>query len=198
MAGKVEEKRKVLREKLITLAQAKIAQDGIGALRARDLAKEAGCATGAIYNIFDDLTDLILTVNALTFHRLAEAVTAALHSVSPTPLEQLIAMGEAYHAFAAQNFQSWRAIFEVERDPAQARPEWYLADLAHLCWYIDGPLAKALPDMDPDQRQLFTRTLFTSVHGIVLLGLDRTSATVEEDAINEMIQLLLRQAVRPL
>lgn len=198
MAGKVEEKRKVLREKLISIAQVKIATEGLGALRARDLAKEAGCATGAIYNVFHDLPDLVLTVNAKTFHQLASHVTAALHAADDAPLAQLIAMGEAYHDFAARNYLSWRAIFDVERDPSQPPPDWYLAELAHLFSYIDKPLQAALPDMPDDQRQLFTRTLFTSVHGIVMLGLDDTSAAVQTSAINAMINLLLKQAVRPL
>lgn len=58
MAGKVAEKRKALRENLIVLAEKQITQQGLSSLRARDLAKAAGCATGAIYNVFDDLSDL--------------------------------------------------------------------------------------------------------------------------------------------
>ena len=198
MAGKVAEKRKALRENLILLAEKKITQDGLSALRARDLAKEAGCATGAIYNVFDDLSDLVLTVNARTFHRLAADVTAALDDAPKDPMDQLIAMGEAYHQFAATNYKSWRAIFDVERDPTTPPPQWYLDELAHLFSYIDRPLAAALPDMDPQARHLFTRTLFTSVHGIVMLGLDDTSAAVQSTAINTMIRLLLTHAARPL
>lgn len=198
MAGKVAEKRKVLRETLIALAERTISHEGLSALRARDLAKEAGCAVGAIYNVFDDLTDLVLTVNARTFHRLAADVTAALGKAPDNALDQLIAMGEAYHVFAAQNYPSWRAIFDVDRDPAKAPPEWYLQELAHLFSYIDKPLARALPDMAADERQLFVRTLFTSVHGIVMLGLDPRSAAVRKEDIDTMIHLLLKHAVRPL
>lgn len=198
MAGKVAEKRKALREALIVLAEKKIAEDGLPALRARDLAKDAGCAVGAIYNVFDDLPDLVLTVNARTFHRLAAFVTAALDSASDAPLDQLISMGESYHHFAQANYKSWRAIFDVERDPAKPPPQWYLDELSHLFSYIDKPLAAALPDMDPGERHLFTRTLFTSVHGIVMLGLDARSAAVQSTSINTMIRLLLSHAVRPL
>lgn len=198
MAGKVAEKRKALRENLIVLAEKQITQQGLSSLRARDLAKAAGCATGAIYNVFDDLSDLILTVNARTFHSLAADVTAALSAAPDVPLDQLIAMGLAYHSFAAGNYNAWRAIFDVERDPTTLPPEWYLQELAHLFGIIDGPLSSALPDMDPAERQLFTRTLFTSVHGIVMLGLDDTSAAVQSDAIETMIKLLLTHAVRPL
>lgn len=198
MAGKVAEKRKALRENLIVLAEQKIAEDGLAALRARDLAKEAGCAVGAIYNVFDDLSDLVLTVNARTFHRLAADVTAALDNASENPLDQLISMGESYHQFALENYKSWRAIFDVERDPTTPPPQWYLDELSHLFSYIDKPLTTALPAMDPAERQLFTRTLFTSVHGIVMLGLDVRSAAVQSTAINTMIRLLLTHAVRPL
>jgi len=106
MAGKVAEKRKALKENLILLADAKIKQDGLAALRARDLAQEAGCATGAIYNVFDDLSELILSVNARTFHRLAADVTAALDDAPKDALDQLIAMGDAYHQFARENYLS--------------------------------------------------------------------------------------------
>jgi len=198
MAGKVAEKRKALRENLIILAERKITKEGLSALRARDLAKEAGCATGAIYNVFDDLPDLVLTVNARTFHRLAEAVTAELDKAPDNALDQLIAMGEAYHQFALNNYLSWRAIFDVERDPTTPPPDWYLQELAHLFSYIDKPLSAALPNMNAEERQLFVRTLFTSVHGIVMLGLDDTSAAVQSEAINKMIRLLLTHAVRPL
>lgn len=198
MAGKVAEKRKALKASLITLAEQKITKEGLSGLRARDLAKEAGCATGAIYNVFDDLSDLILTVNARTFHRLAANVTSALDQAPDDTLDQLIAMGEAYHTFARNNYFSWRAIFDVERDPSTPPPQWYLDELAHLFSYIDRPLSVAMPDMDTDTRRLFVRTLFTSVHGIVVLGLDDTSAAVEGTAIDSMIRLLLTHAVRPL
>ena len=198
MAGKVAEKRKALRENLIILAERKIATEGLSSLRARDLAKEAGCATGAIYNVFDDLSDLVLTVNARTFHRLAADVTKALDESTDDTLDQLIAMGEAYHQFAVNNYLSWRAIFDVDRDPTTPPPDWYLQELAHLFSYIDKPLALALPDMSPEDRQLFVRTLFTSVHGIVMLGLDARSAAVQAESINRMIRLLLTHAVRPL
>ncbi len=45
MAGKVEARRAVLRDALIEHAQARIQADGLRHLRARDLARDAGCAS---------------------------------------------------------------------------------------------------------------------------------------------------------
>lgn len=193
MASKTEARRKELRENLIVIAERTIAQDGLSALRARDLAKEAGCAVGAIYNVFGDLTDLTLAVNARTFHRLGADVAEALAEAPEDPVEQLVVMAQAYHRFAAENHLSWRALFDVERAPGEAAPDWYLQEMGQLFAYIADPLAVIFPDRDSTELALLTRALFSSVHGIVLLGLDEASAGVSSKNIDQMIALVLRQ-----
>lgn len=193
MASKTETRRQQLRDALIVIAERTIASDGLTALRARDLASEAGCAVGAIYNVFGDLTDLVLAVNARTFHRLGADVAASLADAPQDPVEQLVIMAQAYHRFAAQNHLSWRALFDVERAPGAAAPEWYLAEMGQLFTYISDPLAVIFPDRDSAELALLTRALFSSVHGIVLLGLDEASAGVPSGDIDRMIALVLRQ-----
>ena len=86
MASKTQARREALRSNLIEIAERTISNDGLRALRARDLAKEAGCAVGAIYNVFGDLTDLTLAVNARTFQRLGADVAAALADAPQDPV----------------------------------------------------------------------------------------------------------------
>ncbi len=193
MAGIVEKRRSALRIRLIDIAEATITADGLGALRARDLAAQAGCAVGAIYNVFGDLTDLVLAVNARTFEALGAAVSEALAEAPADPVEQLVAMSGAYHRFAAANLNGWQALFDVDRPAGQDAPDWYLSEMARLLAYIDTPLASIFPGMGAQDRALMTRALFSSVHGIVLLGLDRASSGVPAEQIDHMIGLLLRQ-----
>ncbi len=193
MAGKVAERRAALRENLIEIAERTIANEGLNALRARDLAAEAGCAVGAIYNVFGDLNDLVLTVNARTFHRLGADVAEALADAPQDPVEQLVVMAQAYHGFAAGNHLSWRALFDVERAPGEAAPDWYLKEMGQLFAYISDPLAVIFPDRATEELGLLTRALFSSVHGIVLLGLDQASSGVPSGDIDRMIALVLRQ-----
>ncbi len=193
MASKTEARREALRTNLIEIAERTIATEGLRALRARDLAKEAGCAVGAIYNVFGDLTDLTLAVNARTFHRLGADVAAALADAPQDPVEQLVIMAQAYHHFAAANHLSWRALFDVERPAGEAAPDWYLQEMGRLFAYISDPLAVIFPDRTPEDLALLTRALFSSVHGIVLLGLDEASAGVPTEDIDRMIALVLRQ-----
>lgn len=191
MAGKVEIRRAALRDSLIQHAEARIIADGLKNLRARDLAKDAGCALGAIYNVFGDLNDLVLTVNARTFKRLGAAVAESLADAPQDATQQLIVMSHAYHQFAAQNFNAWRALFDIERDQGEAAPDWYLTEMGQLFAYIDAPLSVIFPQHDDETRALLTKGLFSSVHGIVLLGLEEASAGVPSAHVDEMISLLL-------
>lgn len=192
MAGKVEIRRAALRDALIQHAEASIEADGLKHLRARDLAKDAGCALGAIYNVFGDLNDLVLAVNARTFKRLGAAVAETLADAPQDATEQLIVMSHAYHRFAAENFNLWRALFDIERAKGEAAPDWYLQEMGQLFAYIDAPLSVIFPDHGPQKRALLTKALFSSVHGIVLLGLDEASAGVPAAQLDEMISLILR------
>jgi AcrR family transcriptional regulator len=190
MAGKVEARRAVLRDTLIAHAETRIKADGLKNLRTRDLAKDAGCALGAIYNVFGDLNDLVLAVNARTFHRLGAAVAETLAQAPQNATQQLIVMSHAYHRFAAENFNAWRALFDIERPAGEAAPDWYLAEIGQLFAYIDAPVSVLFPDHDAQKRALLTKALFSSVHGIVLLGLDEASAGVPAAQLDEIISFI--------
>lgn len=193
MAGKVETRRAALRTALISHAKKRIADNGLKNLRARDLANDAGCALGAIYNVFGDLGDLVLAVNAETFESLGSSVAESLAEAPLTPTDQLVAMAQAYHHFAAAHYHLWRALFDIERPAGEAAPDWYLAEMEQLFAYIDAPLSVLFPDHVPEQRALLTKALFSSVHGIVLLGLDEASAGVPAPQLDKMISLVLNQ-----
>ena len=183
------------RDRLVEIAERRIAEDGLAALRARDLAKDAGCALGAIYNVFGDLGDLILAVNARTFRALGADVAEALADAPEDPAEQLVVMGHAYHAFAAANPGLWRALFDFDRPEGETAPAWYLEEMGRLFAYIEAPIRGLIPELAEEDRALFVRALFSSVHGIVLLGLEEASGGVPKDQLDRMIELTLRRMV---
>lgn len=190
MAGKVAERRAALRVKLIDSAQAQIEAGGLSSLKARDLAKEAGCALGAIYNVFDDLTALVLEVNGRTFKKLGAAVSASFDGNEP-PKARLILMSNAYLDFAAAHPKLWRALFDIEMAADGPVPQWYLAALAGLFGNIRTPLAELYPEMEAHELDLMTRAMFSAVHGIVLLGLENRISGVPPEHIRTMITQVL-------
>lgn len=194
MAGKVAARKAALREKLIDLAEEQIATGGVVALRARALAQEAGCAVGAIYTHFEDLNALALEVNGRTFRRLGDDVAAAMQvSRHGSPNERLIAMSHAYLAFAADQPLLWRALFDVQMSVEQEVPQWYLDALGGLFAFIAGPLAELFPEKTAQDLDLLTRALFSSVHGIVLLGLEQRISGVPVGQLRVMLSQVLEQ-----
>lgn len=185
------DRRRDLRDRLTAIAEARIAAQGLAALRARDLAAEAGCALGAIYTAVGDLGELVLAVNARTFARLGAEAGAALARAPDDPAGRLIAMAQFYHRFAAGNRHLWRALFDLDRPEGTTAPDWYRAEMERLLALIEGPVAALAPDLPPQDRALLARALFSSVHGIVLLGLDRAQSGVPEAEIDRMLALTL-------
>lgn len=189
--SKTDIRREGLRLVLIDCAERVVATQGLPALKARDLAAQAGCSVGAIYNVFADLGDLAMAVNGRTFQRLGAEVSAALAGRSLSPRNSLVAMSHAYLHFARQNTHSWRALFDLKMSTDGPVPQWYLEALGKLFAMIAQPLRQIFPTWDAAQIDLMTRTLFSAVHGIVLLGLEKRISGVPQDQIEQMISLLL-------
>ena len=125
MSEKTEKRRAELRTRLVDAAEAAIVADGIAAVKARDLAKQANCAVGAIYNVFADMTQLVMAVNGRTFQRLGQEVEAELaHRTDALPADQLVSIALTYLHFASDNKNTWRALFEVEMSTDQPVPHW--------------------------------------------------------------------------
>ncbi|MCF4123971.1 TetR/AcrR family transcriptional regulator [Methylobacterium sp. SyP6R] len=194
-----DERRERLRTALIDAAEAAIAADGLSALKARDLAKEVGCAVGAIYTAFPDLDALILMVNLRTLALFERAITAV--PIAPAPegaatsaerdaaVETLIRLAVAYLHFAAGNRPRWRALFQHR--VTHALPDWYLVEQVRLFRYIEAPLRVLRPDLRDRERALLARSLFSATHGLVSLGLDEKLMVLSEPVLRGQIEIVV-------
>lgn len=187
-----------LRARLIEIAEARINAEGISGLRARDLAREAGCALGAIYNVFADLNQLVLAVNGRTFLRLGDQVRRTVEAQpDPAPIAQLIAMAEGYRAFATENRNAWLALFDLRMSSDADVPDWYWQEMGTLFDIIATPLRALHPDQSPEDLDLLVRTLFSAVHGIVLLGVEKRISGVPDERVAQMLALLVTKTAAP-
>ena len=194
MAHKTEARRQDLYNRLLDLGEATIIARGLPALKARELAAQAGCSVGAIYNVFPDLHHLALAINGRTFKRLGSQVTDAtsLHSAT-TPSARLVAMGLAYLDFASQNTNAWTALFEIDMAVSEEIPDWYMAALENLFDHIRQPVHELRPELSPDDIEFLVRGLFSSIHGIVWLGLQKRISAVPTAELSRMITLILSE-----
>ena len=174
------ERHTVLREQLIDAAERTIASKGLAALKARGLAQEVGCAIGTIYNVFPHLDELVLCVGLRTFASLEAALARPPHRHRSLggPIEDLVRLALAYLEFAATHTMRWRALFEHRMSENRALPEWFVERQHQLFAQVERPLGALLPELDQEARRILARTVFSAVHGVVVLGLEEKLASL--------------------
>ena len=190
------ERRSLLRQKLTEAAEQVIATEGLPALKARDLARAARCATGAIYNVFPDLDALILTVNLRTLVLFEAAIagsseTPARAASAEEAVASLVRLALAYLAFAEDHRLRWQALFQHRIQSGEV-PDWYRAEQGRLFRYIEAPLARLCPSLGEADLALRARSLFSCTHGLVSLGVDERLMPLPRATLAQEIELLVR------
>ena len=189
------ERREKLRESLIQAAERMIAGRGLAGLKTRDLAREIGCANGAVYNLVADVDELILRVGSRTLLRLDEALSTAESKGEPSPQDQLVHIALAYCEFAAENLELWRALFEHRMEADKTLPDWSVDDQMQLFRHVYQPLATLFPKRSPEELGITARSLFSAVHGMVALGLEQKLVAVPLPALRKEIAGLVRAMI---
>ncbi|MDA7965438.1 TetR-like C-terminal domain-containing protein [Ruegeria sp.] len=185
-------KREILKENLLNAAESRIESDGLAALRARDVTKDAGCALGSLYNAYEDLDLLILAVNARTLGRLHATLQEAA-AARQKPEDKLLALAMSYLDFAADNLTLWAALFDHRMPSNVPVPQWHLDNHTQLIGEIIGPLAQLYPDLDEATLTLRARTVFAATQGIVRLSLEGRFVALDPDSVRAELSAFLRQ-----
>jgi AcrR family transcriptional regulator len=193
--SKVLERRAKLREALIEAAERAIAAKGLAGLRTRDLAEEIGIANGGVYNLVEDIDELILRVGSRTLARLDASLSLAEIGGQTSLRETLVRIAVAYCDFAAENLELWRALFEHRMQPGKIVPEWAISEQMELFRHIHKPLAALFPQRSSTQIGVTARSLFSAVHGMVALGLEQRLIAVPLDALRIEIATLVRAMI---
>ena len=146
-------------------AEAIIAERGLGALNARELANGAGIAVGTLYNVYGNLDGLVQRLNARTLDRLSDRLEAEAGKAEG-PEDQMAAMARAYVDFADEQPLVWRAVF----DHQPARANRYSANIERIAGLAVSILSPLFPK---DQRRAARRAatiIWSGVHGICALA----------------------------
>jgi AcrR family transcriptional regulator len=178
--------RQKLKAAMLSIAARILEAEGLEALQARRVAREAGCSVGTLYNIFENLDYLIIAANARTLEDLGRALIAACDASAKAALEdRLQALALASLRFAVVHQKSWRAVFEHHMTSGQPVPGWYREAQAKQFGLVEEVLLDVMPE--PKTRSRAARALFSAVHGIVALALDRKLG--EFDAVETEAQV---------
>jgi len=193
--SKALEKREKLRESLIEAAERSICLAGLAGLKSRELARDIGCSNGAVYNLVQDMDELILLVGSRTLGRLDVVLTAAERDGPVSARDMLVRIALAYCDFAAENTELWRALFEHRMAPGKPTPDWAIDEQMELFRHIYRPLAMLLPSQSAAELSLTARSLFSAVHDMVALGLEQKLIAVPIGALRKEIAVIVGAVV---
>lgn len=185
------------KDNLVEIAEKILADEGLPAVQARRITKDAACAIGTLYNIFGDINGLILAANERTLNGLGFALQAAANRSECAGLEaRLQALAIAYLEFAMANTRRWRAVFDHTLPECHEVPAFYVENRQSLLALVEAELAPVIADAAA--RTDAAHALFSAVHGIVLLSLDEKLGTFDAPQCRRQITFLIQHISRGL
>lgn len=183
-----------LRELILSSATSLIEKGGLSALSAREIARAIGYSPGTLYNVFENLDDLVLTIEG----RLLDRLTALLSesAAASEPKDRIFRLAHTYLRFTHENPRLWNLLFEHHLPAGQNIPGWYQSKLEGLMRLVEEALAPRMLGSSPDEIRRAARVLWAGVHGITSLSTADKLSTVTTDSAAPLVDDLLRTYLR--
>ncbi len=178
-----------LRELILEASTELINEGGLASLSAREVARRIGYSPGTLYNVFENLDDLVLTIEG----RLLDQLSAKLAQVKPSGSahEHMLDMARVYLRFTHDHPRLWNLLFEHHLPANQNIPAWYQQKLDGLMAHVRAALAPVMPNADQDQIRRAASVLWAGVHGITSLSTADKLSTVTTDGANALVDDLV-------
>lgn len=182
-----------LRELIIEATTEIVEQAGLEGLSAREIAKRVGYSPGTLYNVFENLDDLLLIIEARLLDDLAGRL--ASRDDGGAPAERLRALVDTYFVFTQERPKLWNLLNEHRMPAGREVPEWYHEKVQRLLAPLEEALTPLLVETDPSARKRHARTLWASVHGITSLStadkLSQVTAHTGRSLVDDLVSTYL-------
>ena len=179
-----------LRQLILDAAQSIIENNGLAGLSAREIARCIGYSPGTIYNMFENLDDVVLHVEARVLDALDQRIEAAMGIDGSE--DRVLRLADTYIAFTSERPQLWNLLFEHYMPGGADTPLWYQQKLELLMSRVETAIAPLFAPDDHVARQRSARVLWAGVHGITSLSTANKLANVTTDAAAVLVRDLIR------
>lgn len=195
MARRSDHTREELKELALKSAEELLNDKSASELSTRQIATKMGYTVGTLYQIFKNLPDLLLHVNARTLKILYEDCQKLKISKDDYQ-SNILAYANVYLEFAHCHPKLWELIFDNSILGDQSLndddlPDWYLNQVNLLFSLIETQLKAIQPDLSALEITQASRVLWSSVHGICTLSINNNlfanSACTSEQLIHSLI-----------
>lgn len=168
MARRVDHSHEELNDMILSAARLLVEEGGYPALSVRKIANIIGYSPGTIYNVFTNLDDLVLQLNARTLDALYLSLPKPNSSSSVEEnFDNLLCR---YLSFVGENRRLWRVLFDHRPSSEAALPDWYNARVEILLTLIDSALKPGFSRESPKGLRKISTTLWAGLHGILSLA----------------------------
>jgi AcrR family transcriptional regulator len=191
MARRVDHNHEELKEMILEAARHLVEQEGYSSLSMRKIGTAIGYSPGTIYNIFSNLDDLVLQLNARTLDELYLALANINKDGSVEDNFDMLLCG--YIAFVEANRNLWRTLFDHRPIMDCDLPDWYGVRVEKLLALLDDTLRPYFKDRDPIRLRKSSATLWAGLHGIVSLTDSNKLNVISEANSLELCRLLVGQ-----
>lgn len=179
-----------LRELILEAAYAIIETHGLAGLSAREIARRIGYSPGTIYNMFSNLDDVVLRIEARILEALDQRLTAEL-AEHGSDREKVQRLAQAYLAFTHEKPKLWNLLFEHHLPAGTELPDWYQQKLEGLLSRVEQGLAPLMPQVNEAERKRAARVLWAGVHGITSLSTTDKLSIVTTEAAGSLVDDLV-------
>ncbi len=190
MGRRNEHTRDELREISLQAAEQLVAAHGLAGLSARKVVACIGYTVGSLYMVFRNLDDLIIQMNERTLDRLYGALASAL-AHRPPPSTAIRVLAQAYLVFALTQTNGWLALYEHRMPEEQPMPDSFTERVARIFELVQQNLALLCPQRSGQDIALAARALWSGIHGVCMLNLDRKLENIGGHPMQEVADSLL-------
>ncbi|MBS0251693.1 MAG: TetR/AcrR family transcriptional regulator [Proteobacteria bacterium] len=176
-----------LRQLILDASQTIVERNGITGLSAREIARMIGYSPGTLYNIFENLDDVLLTLQVQLMGRTVE-------HLKRVPLGQdgeknIELLSHAYVDFALVNRRMWNLFLAHNLPAGKTVPAPFHDYTNSLVEVVKGSLAQVAPNLSAEDLDTTARSFLAGLNGITSVaatekGVYLTPATAQTFARN--------------
>jgi len=195
MARRSDHSREELKELALQSAEQLLNDKPASELSTRQIATKMGYTVGTLYQIFNNLPDLLLHINARTLAGLYQECQKLSLSEQDNK-SNIMAYANVYLQFSHKHPSQWELIFDNKILNENELPDWYLKQVNALFSLIEIQLTALSPTTNEQEITKTSRVLWSSVHGICMLSINNNLFAQSACTTEELIQSLISHFIK--
>lgn len=189
MARRSDHSRAELYDLAMQAARGIVEKDGFRGLTARNVADAIGYSPGTLYNLFENLDEMIVHLNGQTLDDLYDHLTSG--PITGDPRADLGRLLDGYLGYLETHPNLWTMLFEYTLRDGQTLPDWYTLKVSKVLGLLEAALSPLFGPGEENDKRDAARILWASLHGICSLSDAGKLRVVTTQTVREMAEGLV-------